>query len=293
MTTPNQCQFWDCAESIPGDHFLCREHYRIRDTLNQCPSCEQYKDAKYELCLNCARQPAAAPPAGPTDAALLEELRGLRRNLARTHRLQDFMVFSNDTLEWMAAMRPATAEAMLTVNGVGPVKMERFGWDFLRVIREYANQPQTTVHATGARAGVQPDAAASRPPAAVQDAEPQTDDPRKRYPAQYRTISGHYVRSRAEWMIDAWLFHPRIVHAYERKLPVAENAISDFYLRQGNVYIEFWGKEDDAGYVQRMRAKQEIYRRNNLKLISLTDAELYNLDDHMPQRLLQYGISIA
>ena len=293
MTTPNQCQFWDCAEIIPGDHFLCREHYRIRDTLNQCPSCGQYKDAKYELCLNCARQPAVAPQGGSTDAALLEELRGLRLNFARREGLREFMVFSNDTLEWMAAMRPATAEAMLTVNGVGPVKMERFGWDFLRVIREYANQPQTTVHATGARAGVQPDAAASRPQTPGQDAEPQADDPRQRYPAPYRTSDGHYVRSRAEMMIDDWLYNHHIAHAYERKLPVAEDAISDFYLPLGNVYIEFWGKEEDADYARRMREKREIYRRNGLRLISLTDAELYNLDDHMPRLLRDYGIGIV
>ena len=224
---------------------------------------------------------------------MLEELRGLRRNLARTHRLQDFMVFSNDTLEQLATMRPTTAAAMLTVNGVGPVKMERFGWDFLRVIREYAHQPQTTVHATGARAGVQPDAAASRTQTPGQVAEHQTDDPRKRYSADYRTSDGHYVRSRAEWMIDDWLYNRHIAHAYERKLPVVEDALSDFYLPQGKVYIEFWGKEDDPAYAHRMRAKQEIYQRNNLQLISLTDDDLYNLDDRMQHILLQYGISIA
>ena len=293
MTTPNRCQFWDCAEIIRRNHFLCALHYEGYEMglINQCPSCGQYKDAEYDVCLVCYRQPAAAPRvsvatsaprSGASDAALLEELRGLRRSMARRDGLQEFMVFSNDTLEQFATMRPATAEAMLTVNGVGPVKMERFGWDFLRVIREYANQPQTTVHATGARAGVQPDAAASRPQTPGQVAEHQTDDPRKRWPAKYRTLDGHYVRSRAEWMIDVWLSHHHIAHDYERKLPVlGENAISDFYLRQGNVYIEFWGKEDDPAYARRKHEKKEIYQRNNLKLISLTDDDLYNLDDRM------------
>lgn len=56
---------------------------------------------------------------------------------------------------------------------------------------------------------------------------------------------------------------------------------------------KFWGKEDDAAYARRMREKQEIYQRNNLKLISLTDAELYRLDDHMPRLLRNFGISLA
>ena len=152
MTTPNQCQFWDCAEIIRRNHFLCALHYEGYEMglVNQCPSCGQYKDAEYDVCLVCYRQPAAAPRtsasaaaprAGASDAALLEELRGLRRSMARRDGLQEFMVFSNDTLEQLATMRPATAEAMLTVNGVGPVKMERYGADVLGVIRASVSAP--------------------------------------------------------------------------------------------------------------------------------------------------------
>lgn len=69
---------------------------------------------------------------------LLEELRSLRRNLARANRLPDFMVFSNETLEEIARIRPMTPEAMLEITGVGLTKLERYGSDFLRVIRERA-----------------------------------------------------------------------------------------------------------------------------------------------------------
>ena len=93
-------------------------------------------------------------------------------------------------------------------------------------------------------------------------------------------------------MIDDWLFNRHIAHAYERKLPVEEDALCDFYLPQGNVYIEFWGKEDDAAYVRRMEEKREIYRRNSLKLISLTDSELYRLDDHMPGLRRRHGVGV-
>ena len=297
MTTPNQCQFWDCDETIRRDHFLCSRHFPAhRDgTIDECPGCGQYKDAEYEVCRKCYRQPAAAarggssftaPPGGSSDAALLEELRDLRRNLARTHRLQDFMVFSNDTLEQMEAMRPITAEEMLTITGVGPVKMERFGWDFLRVI-------SASVSAPPGRESRRPAGdTASRPQAPVQGPEPQTDDPRQRWRAPYRTNDGHYVRSRGELVIDNWLYSHHIAHAYERKLPVEENAISDFYLPKGPVYIEVWGMEEVAAYARRKRDKLEIYRRYKFPLIELTDADLYNLDDYMPRRLRDFGIII-
>lgn len=110
-------------------------------TPNRCPQCGGHKSARYRLCRDCASQPDAGPGRGSSDDELLEELRDLRRNLARTHRLQEFIVFSNDTLEQLAAIRPTTAEAMLAINGIGPVKMERFGWDFLQVIRASVSVP--------------------------------------------------------------------------------------------------------------------------------------------------------
>ena len=208
---------------------------------------------------------------------LLEELRSLRSNLARADNLPEqefFKVFSNRTLQEMARIRPMTQEEMLAINGVGPVKMKRYGWDFLRVIQEHVGT----------------DAKQQNP---QPSANHQSTDPRQRYPAEYRTSDGHYVRSRAEVMIDDWLFNRHIAHAYERKLPVEEDALCDFYLPQGNVYIEFWGKEDDPAYVRRMQKKQQIYKRHNLRLISLTDAELYRLDDHMPSLLRQYGVNVT
>ena len=142
MTTPNQCQFWDCDEIIRRNHFLCALHYEGYEMglINQCPSCGQYKDTEYDVCLVCYRQPAAAarvsvatsaPRAGASDAALLEELRGLRRSMARRDGLQEFMVFSNDTLEQLAAVRPTTERALLAISGIGPAKMERYGADVL------------------------------------------------------------------------------------------------------------------------------------------------------------------
>ena len=72
------------------------------------------------------------------DETLFEQLRTLRNALARTNGVQEYMVFSNDTLVEMATIRPMNSEAMLKIHGVGPAKIKRYGPDFLRVIREHA-----------------------------------------------------------------------------------------------------------------------------------------------------------
>ncbi len=62
MTTPNQCQFWDCKETIRRNYFLCSPHYSRYEAgmIDQCKSCGQYKDAKDDVCLNCYGQTASA-----------------------------------------------------------------------------------------------------------------------------------------------------------------------------------------------------------------------------------------
>ena len=68
------------------------------------------------------------------DSGLLGQLKSCRAGLARALGKPAYIVFSDATLIDMAAKRPSTKEQMLDVNGVGEVKFERFGSDFLEVI---------------------------------------------------------------------------------------------------------------------------------------------------------------
>jgi hypothetical protein len=126
--------------------------------------------------------------------------------------------------------------------------------------------------------------------------EPQEEieekDFRAKFPATHRTKDGHLVRSKAEMIIDDWLYSENIVHAYEKMLPIQENVYSDFYLPQGKVYIEFWGLENDPKYNARKEQKKEIYKKHNVNLIELTDKEIAKLDDVFPRMLMKYGINI-
>ena len=119
------------------------------------------------------------------------------------------------------------------------------------------------------------------------------EDVRTKYEAKFRTKDGHYVRSKAEILIDNWLYTEEFVHAYERKLPVEEDVYSDFYLPQGKVYIEYWGIENDVKYLERKKVKKEIYARYNFKLIELNENDIKNLDDILPRKLLKFGIQTS
>lgn len=124
------------------------------------------------------------------------------------------------------------------------------------------------------------------------------NDFRKKYPAEYRTKDGHYVRSKAELTIDDSLYLWGIAHAYEKKLSnTTENVYSDFHIPSGNgrpkaVYIEYWGMENDEKYNQRKNKKIEIYNQLGLSLIQLNDADIKNIEDSLQKYLLQHGIRV-
>lgn len=116
---------------------------------------------------------------------------------------------------------------------------------------------------------------------------------RERYPAAHRTTDGHLVRSRAEMLIDNWLYMSGIVHAYERQLPIEEELYCDFYVPAGKVYIEYWGLESDPKYQARKKIKIDLYRKYNFNLIELTDEHIKNLDDFLPKMLLKFKVIVS
>lgn len=113
---------------------------------------------------------------------------------------------------------------------------------------------------------------------------------REKFVAKHRATDGHMVRSKAEMLIDNWLYMAEIVHAYERKLPIEEEVYCDFYIPTGKVYIEFWGLENDPKYAKRKEDKKAIYKKYEFKLIELTDDDVFNLDDVLPKMLLKFGV---
>lgn len=110
---------------------------------------------------------------------------------------------------------------------------------------------------------------------------------REKFKANYRTRSGHFVRSRAEMIIADYLYSECICFAYEKMVPISDDLYCDFYLPKYDIYIEFWGLED-ANYEKRKLKKQELYKQNNLKLIEIDNKIMENLDDFLLKEILKF-----
>jgi len=76
--------------------------------------------------------------ANPVGNPLFEALRAKRREIAAETGLPPYVIFHDSTLRDMAVARPDSLSALGRVPGVGAKKLEAYGDDFLRVIRDVA-----------------------------------------------------------------------------------------------------------------------------------------------------------
>jgi ATP-dependent DNA helicase RecQ len=70
------------------------------------------------------------------DQNLWNALRACRKRLAEEHGVPPYVIFHDATLREMLEFRPTTESELLSITGVGHSKLERFGAEFLEVIRE-------------------------------------------------------------------------------------------------------------------------------------------------------------
>ncbi len=75
---------------------------------------------------------------------LFEVLRKLRHELSRERGVPPYIIFSDATLEEMAANYPVNILQMQQISGVGEQKLKLYGDIFLEAIREFINQNATS-----------------------------------------------------------------------------------------------------------------------------------------------------
>ena len=74
------------------------------------------------------------------DTKLFEMLKTLRKKIAKEKNLPPFVIFQDPSLEEMATTYPTTNDELAQVNGVGTGKVNKFGKEFLAVIRKYVDE---------------------------------------------------------------------------------------------------------------------------------------------------------
>ena len=90
------------------------------------------EDKKLKTQKKARRDRAAA--LSPADQSLFETLRQRRKEIADQLDVPPYVIFHDATLMQMAEHRPASEAALLSINGVGQAKLERYGKDFLETI---------------------------------------------------------------------------------------------------------------------------------------------------------------
>ncbi len=73
------------------------------------------------------------------DETLFDRLRVIRKKIAGENHVPPYVIFSDKTLHEMCRHFPKTASEMRRISGVGEVKLERYGEDFLVEIRTYGS----------------------------------------------------------------------------------------------------------------------------------------------------------
>lgn len=71
------------------------------------------------------------------DDALFEKLKRHRSTMAEAEGVPPYLIFSNQTLEFMTRLKPKTIEAGLKIRGVGEKKAKEYLPDFIQIIKKH------------------------------------------------------------------------------------------------------------------------------------------------------------
>jgi ATP-dependent DNA helicase RecQ len=74
------------------------------------------------------------------DSILFERLRSVRKGLAQAQQVPPYIIFSDKTLHEMCRRFPSTLPEMEKISGVGEAKLQRYGRDFIREIKQYRDE---------------------------------------------------------------------------------------------------------------------------------------------------------
>lgn len=100
---------------------------------------------------------------------------------------------------------------------------------------------------------------------------------------------GRMVRSRAEALISNFFFNNNIRYIYEKPFYFIENGITktlhpDFFLPDYNLFIEY-NELNSAEYFSKKEYAMKIYKKENAKVIVMTEKELYDITGFLIPKL--------
>ena len=79
---------------------------------------------------------------GAADEELFAMLKDLRRKVAKQNGLAPYVIFQDPSLEDMSIQYPITLEELQTISGVGAGKAQKFGAEFIKLIKAYVDEKE-------------------------------------------------------------------------------------------------------------------------------------------------------
>ena len=79
---------------------------------------------------------------GAADEELYAMLKDLRRSVAAHNNLPPYVIFQDPSLEEMSIQYPITIEELQTISGVGAGKAQKFGAEFIKLIKTYVEEKE-------------------------------------------------------------------------------------------------------------------------------------------------------
>ena len=103
-------------------------------------------------------------------------------------------------------------------------------------------------------------------------------------------VDGHKLGSALELRVCNWLYLAQLAHACQRALPTEELVQADFYVPEGNVYIDCWDADIPAQVLSGKLHRRELYRTLKLRHLEINAADAERLDEVLGRGLLAFGI---
>jgi len=85
------------------------------------------------------QKPSKITTIGETNNSLFTELKKIRYAIAKEEKMPAYIIFNDKSLKLMASQLPTTENEFLAISGVGMNKMEKYGEEFMSMIRKFKN----------------------------------------------------------------------------------------------------------------------------------------------------------
>ena len=79
-----------------------------------------------------------------TDKDLFEKLKQYRIKKAKEENVLSYMILNLTTLKEISGRYPLNEEQLKDISGVGPVKIEKYGQDIIKLVKEYTQEKNIT-----------------------------------------------------------------------------------------------------------------------------------------------------